>query len=73
MTTNNIQQLEISQIVAYADIQPRAEIHQETVNEYAEEMRQGAKFPPVVAFRGDDRDSYWLTDGFYRFAACDQL
>jgi hypothetical protein len=56
MTTNNIQQLEISQIVAHADIQPRVEIHQETVNEYAEEMLQGAKFPPVVLFRDDDRD-----------------
>ena len=73
MTTNNIQQLEISQIVAHADIQPRVQIHQETVNEYAEEMRQGAKFPPVVVFRSDGRDSYWLADGFHRFAACDQL
>jgi uncharacterized ParB-like nuclease family protein len=73
MTTNNIQQLEISQIVAHADIQPRVQSHQETVNEYAEEMLQGAKFPPVVVFRSDGRDSYWLADGFHLFAACDQL
>jgi hypothetical protein len=73
MKKNNIQQLEISQIVAHADIQPRVEIHQETVNEYTEEMLQGDKFPPVVLFGSDDRDSYWLADGFHRFAACDQL
>ena len=73
MRKNNIQKLEISRIVAHADIQPRLEIHQETFNEYAEEMRQGAKFPPIVVFRDDDRDSYWLADGFHRFAACDQL
>jgi hypothetical protein len=73
MTTNNIQQLEISQIVAHADIQPRVQIHQETVNEYAEEMVQGAKFPPVVLFRDDDRDSYWLADGFHLFAVSDHL
>jgi uncharacterized ParB-like nuclease family protein len=36
-------------------------------------MRHGAKFPPVVVFRGDGKDSYWLADGFHRFVACDQL
>jgi hypothetical protein len=69
MTTNNIEKLEIFQIFAHADVQPRAEIHQEIVNEYAEEMRHGAKFPPVVAFSNDGRDSYWLADGFHRFEA----
>jgi hypothetical protein len=61
MTTNNIEKLEIFQIFAHADVQPRAEIHQETVNEYAEEMRHGAKFPPVVVFRDDDV-FYWLAE-----------
>ncbi|MGB5923639.1 MAG: ParB N-terminal domain-containing protein [Syntrophobacteria bacterium] len=68
MRKNNIQELEIFQIFAHADIQPRVEIHQETVNEYVEEMRQGAKFPPVVVFREDDV-FYWLADGFHRFEA----
>jgi transcriptional regulator with XRE-family HTH domain len=68
MTTNNIEKLEFFRIFAHADVQPRAEIHQETVNEYAEEMRQGAKFPPVVVFRDDDV-FYWLADGFHRFEA----
>ena len=69
MKTNNIQKLEFSQIVAHADIQPRVEINLETVNEYAEEMRQGADFPPVVAFRDDHRGFYWLADGFHRLEA----
>jgi ParB-like chromosome segregation protein Spo0J len=68
MTTKNIQKLEIFQIFAHADIQPRAEIHQETVNEYAEAMRNGDKFPPIVVFR-DDEVFYWLADGFHRFEA----
>jgi len=68
MRKYNIQELEIFQIFAHADIQPRLEIHQETVSEYAEEMRNGDKFPPVVVFRDDDV-FYWLADGFHRFEA----
>jgi transcriptional regulator with XRE-family HTH domain len=68
MKKNNIEKLEIFQIFAHADIQPRAEIHQETVDEYTEAMRNGDKFPPVVVFRDDDV-FYWLADGFHRFEA----
>lgn len=38
-----------------------------TVEEYAEAMKEGAAFPPVVAFRDDE--GYWLADGFHRLAA----
>lgn len=44
--------------------QVRAYDH-ETVTAYAESMREGATFPPIVLF-GDDESGYWLADGFHR-------
>src|SRR3954452_24444558 len=41
--------------------QPRAELNQETVEQYAEHMRDGAELPPVILF--DDGHRYWLPDG----------
>lgn len=47
--------------------QPRASINLEAVTEYAEAMRVGAVFPPVVVFY--DGSEYWLADGFHRLDA----
>jgi len=47
--------------------QPRAELNQATVEEYAEAMAQGADFPPVTVFH--DGQEYWLADGFHRLHA----
>jgi hypothetical protein len=47
--------------------QPRAKIDESVVAEYAEAMRGGAQFPPVVAFY--DGSEYWLADGFHRGTA----
>src|SRR4051794_15000683 len=44
--------------------QPRAELNQETVEQYAEHMRDGAELPPVILF--DDGHRYWLADGHHR-------
>lgn len=38
-----------------------------TVDAYAEAMRAGAKFPPVIVFF--DGKAHWLADGFHRVAA----
>jgi hypothetical protein len=47
--------------------QPRAMIDQIVVADYAEAMREGASFPPVVVwFDGTD---YWLSDGYHRVHA----
>lgn len=51
--------------------QPRAQINQDTVDEYAEDMGNGATFPPVVLFY--DGSDYWLADGFHRVAAARKL
>ena len=50
--------------------QPRAELRLDTINEYAEAMKAGAKFPPVVVFY--DGTEYWLADGFHRLRAWGQ-
>lgn len=47
--------------------QPRARLDQSTINEYAEAMLNGDRFPPVVAFY--DGQEHWLADGFHRVAA----
>lgn len=47
--------------------QPRCEICESTVAEYAEAMQEGANFPAVVVFF--DGADYWLADGFHRYHA----
>lgn len=62
-----MQMLAISDIRTDGGTQPRAEISDEIVAEYAEAMRQGAEFPPVAVFH--DGSDYWLGDGFHRVRA----
>jgi len=47
--------------------QQRAEVNNETVQEYAEAIKAGAVFPPIVLFY--DSCDYWLADGFTRYLA----
>jgi hypothetical protein len=47
--------------------QMRVEMRPETVTEYANEMLDGANFPPVVLFY--DGSDFWLGDGFHRVEA----
>lgn len=49
------------------ETQSRAQIDQQAVEEYAESMKAGTKFPPVVVFR--DGTEYWCADGFHRVLA----
>jgi hypothetical protein len=49
------------------DLQPRCEIDWTLVGEYADAMKAGEAFPPVIVFR--DGNSHWLADGFHRVHA----
>jgi hypothetical protein len=60
-------QLELKNLRIDGGTQPRAAIDEETVAEYAEALREGITFPPVVAFH--DGSVYWLADGFHRYHA----
>lgn len=62
--------LKLALIRVNGGTQPRAELSQEVQDEYAELMREGVEFPPIVVFF--DGTDYWLADGFHRYwAACD--
>jgi hypothetical protein len=64
-------------LIAIADIeqdmalQPRATLHRDWIEEYAMEMAEGAKFPPVVVFFDADERKGWLADGFHRVLAAE--
>lgn len=47
--------------------QPRAQLSEQTVAEYAEALKGGASFPPAVIFF--DGSEHWLADGFHRYHA----
>lgn len=47
--------------------QPRAELNFVIIAEYAEAMKDGVQFPPVVVFY--DGTQHWLADGFHRVHA----
>ena len=59
--------LKFSQIRIDGGTQMRVSINQDKVSEYAEKMREGAKFPPIKATF--DGTVYWLYDGFHRYFA----
>lgn len=47
--------------------QPRENISNDLIAEYAEDMLRGAKFPPIIVYF--DGSHYWPCDGFHRIKA----
>lgn len=47
--------------------QARLKLDQDVVKTYAEAMREGDQFPPVIVYH--DGSDYWLADGFHRYFA----
>lgn len=64
------QTLQLSQIRMDAGTQVRCVITSDVVEEYAERMAEGDKFPPVDVFHDTQLNEYYLADGFHRVAAC---
>ncbi len=62
-----IRTVRLDAITADPGVQSRAATDQAAVEEYAELMRQGVKFPPLAAY--DDGEQLWLAGGFHRHAA----
>lgn len=62
-----VKNLKISDVKIDGGTQQREKINPDIVAEYAEAMRCGAQFPPVVVF--SDGVFNWLADGFHRFHA----
>lgn len=59
--------INLSEIRIDGGTQSRAAIDQASVEEYAEAIRAGVKFPEVLVYF--DGVSYWLVDGFHRYHA----
>jgi len=68
---SNLTELELSAIRTDGGTQPRAELNQELIEEYATAMNAGAAFPPVTVFY--DGTHYWLADGFHRVKAASKI
>ncbi len=49
----------------------RVAINQTTVEEYADDLREGASFPPVLLF--NDGTQHWLADGIDRVLAAESI
>lgn len=62
-----MKKLNILNIRTDGGTQPRISLDQDLVKDYAEKMREGIVFPPVVVFH--DGSEYWLADGFHRYFA----
>jgi FtsZ-binding cell division protein ZapB len=62
-----MKQINIHLIRTDGDTQSRISLNQDIVNEYAEHLRDGDAFPPMVVFH--DGSDYWLADGFHRLFA----
>jgi hypothetical protein len=62
-----VKELKLSDIRIDGGTQPRKELDQEMVKDYAEKMRDKVVFPPIVVFY--DGSDYWLVDGFHRYFA----
>lgn len=59
--------INIADIRVNGGTQSRANLDRAVVSDYAEAVREGATFPPIVVFF--DGASYWLADGFHRYEA----
>jgi len=59
--------IKIEDITTDAGTQSRLKIDHKLVDDYAERMEEGDKFPPVVLFH--DGSNYYLADGFHRLKA----
>ena len=59
--------LELEKIRIDGGTQPRVELNQDVITDYADQLRNDATFPPVTVFY--DGAAYWLADGFHRYHA----
>lgn len=59
--------LSLDQINIYGGTQARVSTNDDAITSYAEEMTNGAVFPPITVYY--DGSTYWLADGFHRYLA----
>jgi len=57
----------LSEIRIDGGTQPRTELNEDVIAEYAELLKEGAEFPAITVYF--DGANYWLADGFHRYWA----
>lgn len=62
-----MKKIKLDEIIIDGGTQTRAALNEDTIDDYAEAMTEGAKFPAVVVFASGT--AYLLADGFHRFMA----
>lgn len=62
--------MKLSQLTLDPGLQMRTELNQDVVDEYAQAMLNGDKFPPIIVF--NDGDNNYVAEGFTRCAAAAQ-
>ncbi|HYD82982.1 MAG TPA: hypothetical protein VEA63_02995, partial [Opitutus sp.] len=60
-------ELPLESINVYGGTQARVTTNDDAIASYADEMAQGAVFPPIVVYY--DGATHWLADGFHRYLA----
>lgn len=63
--------IKLNDIEVTTETQVRERICQETVDEYAQEMQEGAIFPPIELV--EDGILYFIADGYHRYEAAKKL
>ncbi len=61
------QDIDIDQIITDISIQPRDEIREDIIFNYANVLSEGGKLPPIDVFK--DEKGYWPGDGLHRLEA----
>jgi hypothetical protein len=77
MNVHHLGKIPLDDITVDARFQQREDlINQSTVDLYAEAMREGVEFPPIICIcigtDDNDNDLHFLVDGFQRFHAAKQ-
>jgi len=67
----NLQDLPLDSINVYGGTQARVATNDDAIASYADEMSQGAVFPPIVVYF--DGATHWLADGFHRYLAAKRI
>lgn len=65
------QEIPLESINIYGGTQARLQTTDEAIESYADEMTQGAVFPPIVVYF--DGATHWLADGFHRCLAAKRI
>ena len=65
------QELPLDSINVYGGTQARVATKDDAIASYADEMSEGAVFPPIVVYF--DGATHWLADGFHRYLAAKRI